>query len=445
MTAPTTDPAEAVERSLVGALLVRPEVAPAVFGVLPAADVLAVPRYRRAVEACLSLHQRGADISTPAMLAEYDTRGWDRGEYFGVLTEPRPGTDTQNEQEAAGYARAVLDGWRLRQCRERATSARTLADFQKLGEWVQNESGAPTQAPSLPDQVNAFLDKQHAIWEGRATEGYTWGLRRVDAYMLMVPGRTYGIAASKGHGKTWAMVALVSDNLREGVPVLVFSAEMPPVDLLTRIIAHRLGIDTRLFHSAEMDKGTWAKVERAARELEAEPLTIDGRSMLTTRDIDATVGAWTREHQVPEGEGLVCLDFVQRVSSERSGRADNIFANQAAVAYELTEVAKRHGVALLELIQLNKTGEQQRAHMSQVDGSGAFTQALDGLIMLELPNAKAENPAQSDGTCEELHITIPKNRYGAPRYHAIEYTADLSVGVFTETALDAPRRVTVGR
>lgn len=442
---PAIDATIAVERSLVGALLIRPDVAPVVFAVLTIPEAFTTPELRRAFGACYSLHRRGEDITTPNLLREYDTRGWDRGGYFETLTHRLPENDRHSNDEAEGYARAVLDGWQLRRYRDRAKSATSIADFRALAELVQSTEETPARTDRISNQVAAFLDRQHAVWEGRHPEGYSWGLDCIDAYMLMAPGRTYGIAASKGHGKTWAMAALVDTNLRDGVPVLVFSCEMAPVDLLARIIAHRLGIDSSIIHTQEMDSATWAKVERAAHELKTNPLQIDGRSLLTTLDIGTAVGAWKRSHDIGSGEGLVCLDFVQRVASERSGHADTIYANQAAVAYELTEVAKRHGVAILELIQTNKTGETQRAHMSQVDGSGAYTQALDGLVMLEMPNAKSEHPVESDGTAEEMNITIPKNRHGAPRFHPIKYTADLSIGLFREQGRVTRGRVLVGR
>ncbi len=208
------------------------------------------------------------------------------------------------------------------------------------------------------------------------------------------------------HNTTIAMNMAENVALKSGMPVAVFSMEMPGEALAMRMMSSLGRIDQHKVRTGKLDDDDWPRLTSAINLLAETKLFIDDTPALTPTEVRSRARRLTREH----GQlGLIVLDYLQLMQSPSSG--DNRVQQISDISRGLKALAKEMNVPVIALSQLNRNLEQRpnkRPVMSDLRESGAIEQDADLIIFVYRDEVYNED-SPDKGIAE---IIIGKQRNG---------------------------------
>jgi replicative DNA helicase len=231
------------------------------------------------------------------------------------------------------------------------------------------------------------------------------------------PGEVFVIAARPSMGKTSLMMNIVENIcLDQLIPTLVFSAEMP-----RRQIVSRLNYSRAKLHLSQLSRGqsfTKQELERfrqAHRDIGDAPLLIDDKAAPTINEIRAKARRAKRKH----GIKLIALDYLQLCKSTSKQALGSREREIAEISAGLKEIAKDLEVSIIVLAQLNRDAEKRsgkskgRPQMSDLRESGAIEQDADVIGLLTRAAYYAADEQEKATLQGKAELIIAKNRNGA--------------------------------
>ncbi len=226
----------------------------------------------------------------------------------------------------------------------------------------------------------------------------TSGLQKCD--LIIVAGRP-------SMGKTtFAMNVAENVAVTTGLPVAIFSMEMPGEALTMRMISSLGRVNQQAVRSGKLEDDDWPRVTSAVNILNNTKMFIDDTPALTPTDLRARCRRLTREH----GQlGLVVIDYLQLMQAPESG--ENRATEISAISRSLKALAKELNVPVVALSQLNRSLEQRpnkRPVMSDLRESGAIEQDADLIVFIYRDEVYNED-SPDKGKAE---IIIGKQRNG---------------------------------
>ncbi len=225
----------------------------------------------------------------------------------------------------------------------------------------------------------------------------TSGLQKSD--LIIVAGRP-------SMGKTsFAMNMVEHAAIKGGLPVAVFSMEMPGEQLAMRMMSSLGRIDQHKVRTGKLDDDDWPRLTSAVDLLNNARIFIDDTPGLTPAELRARARRIKREHDL----GLIVVDYLQlmQVPGNRESRANEI----SEISRSLKGLAKELEVPVVALSQLNRSLEQRpnkRPVMSDLRESGAIEQDADLIVFIYRDEVYNED-SPDKGTAE---IIIGKQRNG---------------------------------
>jgi replicative DNA helicase len=243
------------------------------------------------------------------------------------------------------------------------------------------------------------------------------GIKAVDQKLGgLNPGETTTIAAWTGMGKTIAGMQIAKANGSQRKGVAYFSLEMTAVPMAMRLACDIAFQRNAVAYSGEstniaISKAiqgdlTNSQVERlweAQRLAENWPIFFDTRPNLSVRQIEAATirlhRQWAKQRIEP---GPVIIDHIGKVRPTQERRG-NVTAETRDIANDLDAMAKRLGVPVVVLSQLNRTVEQnngkdKRPTLSSIKDSGALAENSRQIILLYRPEAYFLEPMEHEDT-----------------------------------------------
>ncbi len=229
-------------------------------------------------------------------------------------------------------------------------------------------------------------------------DAMTSGLQATD--MIVVAGRP-------GMGKTsFALNVAESVALEAGLPVAVFSMEMPATQLAMRFISSVGRLNQHKLRTGQLNDDEWQKLTYALGRLHEAPIYIDETPGLNPIDLRARA---RRLHRQCGGKlGLIVIDYIQLMSSHKE--SDNRAAELSEISRSIKGLAKELHVPIMALSQLNRSLEQRpnkRPVMSDLRESGAIEQDAD--IIMFVYRDEIYNPDTQDKGKAELIIGKHRN------------------------------------
>jgi replicative DNA helicase len=226
----------------------------------------------------------------------------------------------------------------------------------------------------------------------------TSGLQKAD--LIIVAGRP-------SMGKTtFAMNVAENVAVSSGLPVAIFSMEMPGEALTMRMISSLGRVNQQAVRSGKLEDDDWPRVTSAVNILNNTKLFIDDTPALTPTELRARCRRLTKEH----GHlGLVVIDYLQLMQAPDSG--ENRATEISAISRALKALAKELNVPVVALSQLNRSLEQRpnkRPVMSDLRESGAIEQDADLIVFIYRDEVYNED-SPDKGKAE---IIIGKQRNG---------------------------------
>lgn len=196
------------------------------------------------------------------------------------------------------------------------------------------------------------------------------------------------IAARPGMGKTSiAMNIIENAALGNDAVCVVFSLEMPEVQIIQRLLCSAANVSMSAALSGKLTPNDWKKIVRASDKLKQSRINIDDSSRVTPAEI---LSKCRRIKSKNNGKlDLVMIDYIQLMSSEKkSGGEQNRTQEVAAITRELKIMAKELNVPVIALSQLRRiqSGEPQ---LSDLRESGAIEQDADIVMFINRPDVTA--------------------------------------------------------
>ena len=199
------------------------------------------------------------------------------------------------------------------------------------------------------------------------------------------------IAARPGMGKTsFALNIAQNVAIKGGVPVAIFSLEMPGIQLANRMLASEAMVSSEKIKKGDLKSDDWDKVGGAVDALSTAEIYIDDSSGITMPEI----GARCRRLKAEKGLGLIVIDYIQLMNSKTSDRQQAI----SEISRSMKILAKDLDVPVIALSQLNRDVEKRdnkEPRLSDIRESGSIEQDADVVMFLSREgyyNPETEEP-----------------------------------------------------
>ncbi|HEX7634905.1 MAG TPA: replicative DNA helicase, partial [Noviherbaspirillum sp.] len=223
------------------------------------------------------------------------------------------------------------------------------------------------------------------------------------------PGDLVIVAGRPSMGKT-AFSLNIGENVAidSGLPVAVFSMEMGGAQLAMRMLGSVGRLDQSRLRIGKLNDEDWPRLTHAIQKMNEAQLYIDETPALSPIELRARARRLARQC----GKlGLIIVDYLQLMSGNGGGGAENRATEISEISRGLKGLAKELHCPVIALSQLNRSLEQRpnkRPVMSDLRESGAIEQDAD--VILFIYRDQVYNPDSPDkGTAE---IIIGKQRNG---------------------------------
>jgi len=237
--------------------------------------------------------------------------------------------------------------------------------------------------------------------------GVTTGFKDFDAQTSgLQKGDLVIVAGRPSMGKTtFAMNVAENAAIAQGIPVAVFSMEMPAESLAMRMISSMGRIDQHRLRTGQLNDEDWPRITSAVSILSEAKIFVDDTPALSPTDLRARARRLKREH----GLGLIVIDYLQLM--QVAGKSENRTNEISEISRGLKALAKELEVPVIALSQLNRSLEQRpnkRPINSDLRESGAIEQDADIIVFIYRDEVYNEDSTDK-GTAE---IIVGKQRNG---------------------------------
>lgn len=274
----------------------------------------------------------------------------------------------------------------------------------KIGDERPNAGGPQSINPLLKKAVTRIDE----LYESKgALTGISTGFRDIDEITSGLQRSDLIVVAGRpSMGKTSFMMNMAEKAvISGGMPVLVFSMEMPADSLILRMLSSLGSIDQSKIRSGQLRDDDWPRLTSAVTLLNDCPLFVDDTAALSSNEIRARARRVAREH----GQlGMILVDYLQLM--QVPGTTENRAGEISEISRSLKAIAKEFDCPLVAGSQLNRGLEQRpdkRPIMSDLRESGAIEQDADVIMAIYRDEVYHEDAEQ--GIAE---IIILKQRNG---------------------------------
>ncbi len=240
----------------------------------------------------------------------------------------------------------------------------------------------------------------------KAVTGVGTGFTGIDEMLTGLHDSELIIIASRpGMGKT-ALALNIANSivLKDKMPVLFFSLEMPATQLGMRLLCIDSVVDSQRVRTGHISAEELRKLMQSASRLEKTRLMIDDTPAINVFEVRAKARRVAQKMKL----GAIVVDYLQLITSlSRIDRHLQI----AEISRSLKQLARELSVPVIALSQLSRAVESrtnQRPQLSDLRESGAIEQDAD-VVMFIYREDKVKRETEKKGIAE---IIIAKQRNG---------------------------------
>lgn len=407
------------ERALLGSILIDPAAITEVLTVITADDFY-ITEHKEIFLAMRELFDASREIDPVTLIDSlvhkgvYEKAGGE--DYVRSLLEATP--SAMNVQD---YARIVKEESVRRRiiatCAE--VSDMTYAEQDEVGHILDFAQGQFTEITQgrdsrgfrhIRDVLRDVLENLHKLADDKnACQGTPTGFSGVDRLLVgMGDSDLILIGARPGMGKTSFALNIATNVAKSSKKsVCVFSLEMSSEQLVSRIISSEAMVDSHNLRSGQLSPEDWKKIADTSMQLSGTTLLIDDTSGMTVTAMKAKL-------RRVENLGLVVIDYLQLMESER--HSDNRALEVGDISRGLKLMAKELRVPVICCAQLSRGPESRtdkRPQLSDLRDSGAIEQDADVVMFLYRDEyyKTDRSPDEKEGNVAE--VIIQKNRHGS--------------------------------
>jgi replicative DNA helicase len=281
------------------------------------------------------------------------------------------------------------------------------AEIEKLIFALQRGDGK--DFTTMRAEANDIYDEMDARANGKETSGVKTGFFDIDKLTGGFQNSDMiVIAARPGMGKTSLMMNIAMNAaMMHDKKVAIFSLEMSAEQLVQRVIASEMDIDTNRLRIGKLQDDEWAAFQGVVGDISTLDVFIDDTPSISTTQIRAKLRRLTAETDID----IVIVDYLQLMQADRN--YGNAVAEMTNVSKNMKGLAKEFAVPFVVGSQLNRGCEQRqdkRPMLSDLRESGAIEQDAD--IVAFIYRDEYYNP---EGTMYPnlAEILFKKHRNGA--------------------------------
>jgi len=320
----------------------------------------------------------------------------------------------------ADYCAAVLENWRRRELAKELQQLamesfpagqtveameRILARQRAIDQGLSDRTAVDFWA-AVMRYMDQLIRPNTAIQSGwRDFDLRTGGLQRKGFYI---------ISARSGMGKTDFALAMAT-NIASRRRVTYCSMEMPVEQLMERVASRMAHVNSDTLRDHSLTPEDLRRVTGALGRIQEETkLTIDEQRRLSVEQLENKV-----IRQRPE---VLFIDHVGLMEHDRTRK--NLWEAIAATSQRLKELAGRHNIVVVALVQEGRGAVNGKVSNVNLKGSDNLTNDADGIFQISAEHP--ENPLRGEMWLDtEIHVT--KNRHGGtgklifhwqPQYHS---------------------------
>ncbi|MBQ4899329.1 replicative DNA helicase [Paenibacillus sp. Marseille-P2973] len=387
----------AAECSVLGAIIIEPEVIEHIEGMQP--EVFYHDGHQIIVRRMLELAGEGEPIDLVTLCSRLKDHG-ELEEIGGVSYLSRLANAVPTTANIESYVAAVKNKHVLREIIHTAQAqiaaaaagenVQTLLSGMQVSTALLTDQAAPPQdfkriKDVLVDVIETTEAKAEAFKQGNVVTGLKTGFADLDKMLGGLQRSDLIIVAARPSvGKT-AFALNVAQNVavETGETVAVFSLEMSASQLVTRMVSAEGNLEASRLKMGDMVDDDWSKMSVSAGVLGATNILIDDSAGITVHDIRAKC----RRLKKQDGLGLIVIDYLQLIASVGGkGRgSENRQQEVSEISRTLKHLARELDVPVIALSQLSRGVEQRqdkRPMMSDLRESGAIEQDADIVAFL---------------------------------------------------------------
>lgn len=424
-----------LESAVLGALLVEGNYVPDVRGILTA-DAFYNPDNAAIYEAICRLDNEGLKVDELSVVRAVKDANISAVYVVGLTQSIGTGVEVLN------HARCLAD---LHTRRMLIVYAAELTAKAQSGndatDWALSELDAITGKAVCVDAARHIGDvlretlqdlerRQKAHQRGECV-GISTGLPFLDRITGgWRGGQLVVLAARPAMGKTAVSLHFARTAAMAGVPVCIFSLEMPNAQLTGRMLVGASNVDANAFRRGSINATDWEKIERGADALRDLPLYLFDTPSISMPRIRAQARAMQRRGRC----GMVVIDYLQLIEGSDDRRNTNREREVAQMSRAAKMLAKELSVPVVLLAQLSRKVEERQDKtplLSDLRESGAIEQDADMVIFIDRP--AVYSPEYFDGgmygTVDPKgvgRLTIAKNREGGTGFILFRHNESLT-------------------
>ncbi|OGK01807.1 MAG: hypothetical protein A2487_14330 [Candidatus Raymondbacteria bacterium RifOxyC12_full_50_8] len=233
--------------------------------------------------------------------------------------------------------------------------------------------------------------------------GFSTGLDFLDTWTGgLVPGRLYVLGATKKTGKTRLAVAAMYGIAAQGGRCSMITLEMTPGEIVDLLNAKMCAINSGRLENRTLTDADKARLSDNATALKTvlDYLRLTAPACLTPDGLEAVI----RFHVSLFKVKAIAIDFLTKIIVDT--KFEN--AERGKICSRLSALARELNIAILLVVQLNKTAEQvESPHIGMIEGSGQIAQFADVIfILVNETRTRTDGPGNIAGEQTlKIHIT----------------------------------------
>lgn len=383
-----------LERAVLGALILEPDQLSDVTEIV-GISAFSDPNNGKIYGAMLSMLEQGNKIDLCMLSQHPELKGREMVRYLVELTN------------SIGSAVNVLDHARQLadiEARRRlimlsyeiaAKSSAGTNSAEEICELVTNQIAALVSTTArvsdlipLSDAVRATIDNLELRQQERQAGqciGIPTGLQRLDALTGgWRGGQLVVLAGRPGTGKSAMMLHFARAAAASGVPVCMFSLEMPAGQLAGRMLVGSSGINSVSFRTGDVGTDDWRKLEQAGAKLSTMTVYLNDRANININTIRSQCKAMARRGKC----GMVIIDYLQLLDTSTRNASTTREREIAAASRSAKLLAKELNIPVILLSQLSRKIEERADKtplLSDLRESGAIEQDADLVAFIDRP------------------------------------------------------------
>lgn len=238
----------------------------------------------------------------------------------------------------------------------------------------------------IRDILNARYDRfaeMHEAKDESVVKGVPTGYRSLDVKLSgLQPSDLVIIAARPSMGKT-SLALNIAQNaaIRFHKTVGVFSLEMSKEQLVDRLFASMLGVDSWKLQRGKLDDSDFQNMGPIMDELNKANIFIDDSVASSLPELRAKA----RRLQMEHGLDLLIIDYLQLMSTGNMQYTGNRVQEISEISRSLKQLGRELHVPILALSQLSRAVETRPGNIPQLSDlrdSGSIEQDADVVMMM---------------------------------------------------------------